>query len=539
MFCYQCQETAKNTGCTKVGVCGKCEHLSKELDDLIFECQELAALNHQLRQYQKDDLQASRMITDALFTSITNTNFDIEVVVSKIKLIREKKQELKDKAHQNNVPTHNLKLTFLPPILGQSSVLSEKDQDLRSLKQLIIYGLKGVAAYTKHAQRLGYEDNSIYTILEDALSQTRKHQITKEELFNWVIGVGELGVKAMHLLDKANTITFGHPEITEVKTNVGNRPGILVTGHDLQDLKELLEQTVDKQIDIYTHGEMLPAHYYPYFKKYPHFKGNYGNAWWQQTKEFEKFNGPILFTSNCIVPPLANSTYKDRIYTTGTAYLKDCKHIPKDYETNTKNFSCIINHAHQCLPPQPIDNAELQGGFAHNQLTKLKPQIISAIKKGEIKKLVVMAGCDGRMPIREYYTNFAKSLPSDTIILTAGCAKYRYNKLPLATNKEFPRVLDAGQCNDTYSLIVFAEELRKELGLKNINELPIVYNIAWYEQKAVIVLLAMLSLGIKNIKLGPTLPAFLSPNIIHLLQNEYHLSTITTIEDDMRHLAIK
>lgn len=539
MFCYQCQETAKNTGCTKVGVCGKCEHLSKELDDLIFECQELAALNHQLRQYQKDDLQASRMITDALFTSITNTNFDIEVVVSKIKLIREKKQELKTRAHENHIPLHNLKLTFLPPILGQSSILEEQDQDLRSLKQLIIYGLKGVSAYARHAQRLGYEDNTLYSNLEEALSLTRQKETTKDQLISCVKGVGELGIRAMHLLDKANTITFGHPQNTKVATTVGNRPGILVTGHDLQDLKELLDQTHDKQIDVYTHGEMLPAHYYPYFKKYPHFKGNYGGSWWQQTKEFEKFNGPILFTSNCIVPPPANATYQDRLYTTGSAYLENAKHIPLNHDTQTKKFTCIINKAHQCKPPQPIDNTELQGGFAHQQLTKLKPQIISAIKKGDIKKFVVMAGCDGRMPVREYYTNFAKALPSDTIILTAGCAKYRYNKLSLQPNPHFPRVLDAGQCNDTYSLIVFADELRKELGLKNLNDLPIVYNIAWYEQKAVIVLLAMLSLGIKNIKLGPTLPAFLSPNIIHLLQNEYHLSTITTIEDDMRHLAIK
>lgn len=539
MFCYQCQETAKNTGCTKQGVCGKDPTLAKELDNLVFECQELSTLNHQLRLHKQDDLQASRMITEALFTTITNSNFDKESVKTKIQYIRDKKHELKTRAHENNIPIQHLKLTFLPPILGQSSILTEQDQDIRSLKQLIIYGLKGVAAYTSHAQRLGYEDNAIYSNLEEALSFTRKKETSKEQLLNWVKGVGELGIKAMHLLDKANTITFGHPENTKVETNVGNRPGILVTGHDLQDLKELLEQTQDKQIDIYTHGEMLPAHYYPYFKKYPHFKGNYGNAWWQQTQDFEKFNGPILFTSNCIVPPPANKNYQDRLYTTGSAYLENAKHIPLDHETQTKKFTCIINKAHQCKPPQPIDNHQLQGGFAHQQLTKLKPQIISAIKKGDIKKFVVMAGCDGRMPVREYYTNFAKALPPDTIILTAGCAKYRYNKLPLAANKEFPRVLDAGQCNDTYSLIVFAEELRKELGLKNINELPIVYNIAWYEQKAVIVLLAMLSLGIKNIKLGPTLPAFLSPNIIHLLQNEYNLSTITTIEDDMRYLAIK
>lgn len=539
MFCYQCQETAKNMGCTKVGVCGKDKHLAKELDNLVFECQELATLNHKLRQYKQDCLQASRMITDALFTSITNTNFDKESVSLKIQHLRDKKHELKTKAHENNIPIQQLKITFLPPILGQSSILSETDQDIRSLKQLIIYGLKGVAAYTHHAHRLGYEDSTIYSTLEDALRQTRKHEITKDQLISWVIGVGELGVKAMQLLDKANTITFGHPEATTVSTNVGNRPGILVSGHDLQDLKELLDQTQHKQIDVYTHGEMLPAHYYPYFKKYPHFKGNYGNSWWHQTQEFEKFNGPILFTSNCIVPPPANKNYQDRIYTTGAAYLENTKHIPFNYETQTKNFSCIINKAHQCKPPEPIDNTHLQGGFAHQQLIKLKPQIISAIKKGDIKKFVVMAGCDGRMPVREYYTNFAKALPPDTLILTAGCAKYRYNKIELQPNKHFPRVIDAGQCNDTYSLIVFADELRKELGLKNLNDLPIVYNIAWYEQKAVIVLLALLSLGIKNIKLGPTLPAFLSPEIIKLLQKEYNLTTITTLQDDMKELAIK
>lgn len=539
MFCYQCQETAKNTGCTKQGVCGKDPTLAKELDNLVFECQELSTLNHQLRLHKQDDLQASRMITEALFTTITNSNFDKESVKTKIQYIRDKKHELKTRAHENNIPIQHLKLTFLPPILGQSSILTEQDQDIRSLKQLIIYGLKGVAAYTSHAQRLGYEDNAIYSNLEEALSFTRKKETSKEQLLNWVKGVGELGIKAMHLLDKANTITFGHPENTKVETNVGNRPGILVTGHDLQDLKELLEQTQDKQIDVYTHGEMLPAHYYPYFKKYPHFKGNYGNAWWQQTQDFEKFNGPILFTSNCIVPPPANKNYQDRLYTTGSAYLENAKHIPLDHDTQTKKFTCIINKAHQCKPPQPIDNHQLQGGFAHQQLMKLKPQIISAIKKGDIKKFVVMAGCDGRMPVREYYTNFAKALPPDTIILTAGCAKYRYNKLSLQPNPHFPRILDAGQCNDTYSLIVFADELRKELGLKNLNDLPIVYNIAWYEQKAVIVLLALLSLGIKNIKLGPTLPAFLSPEIIKLLQKEYNLTTITTIEDDMEELAIK
>lgn len=539
MFCYQCQEAYKNIGCTKVGICGKDQQLSNKLDDLLYETIELSTLNHQLRQHKKDDIQASRIITGALFTTITNNNFDEESVTEKIKRIREKKNHLKTTAHHNNISIHHLHINFPPLLTGQTSILNEKDPDIRSLKQLIIYGIKGAAAYTKHAQHLGYEDTTIYATIEETLSQLRNQQQTKEQLHSLLLGIGELGIKTMHLLDKAHTITFGHPEHTKVNTAVSNRPGILVTGHDLNDLKQLLDQTKDKQIDIYTHGEMLPAHYYPYFKKYPHFKGNYGNAWWQQTKEFEKFNGPILFTSNCIVPPPSDKNYKDRLYTTGTAYLKNAKHIPIDHDTQTKKFTCIINHAHQCRPPEPIDNIELQGGFAHQQLKKLKPQIITGLKNGTIKQFIVMSGCDGRMPAREYYTNFAKQLPPDTIILTSGCAKYRYNKTYLQPNPHFPRILDAGQCNDTYSLILFAEELRKELGLKNLNDLPIQYNIAWYEQKAIIVLLALLSLGIKNIKLGPTLPAFLSPDVSKLLQKEYHLSTITTIENDLHTFGIK
>ncbi len=539
MFCYQCQETANNQGCKKAGVCGKNPHLANQLDELIFEVIELSVINNRLRQNNRDDLQASRLITDALFTSITNANFDSEVVSTKIHQIRDKKHELKNIAHHNSIPIHELKLNFLPPILGQASIQAETDQDIRSLKQAIIYGVKGAAAYAEHARRLGYEDATIYKIIEETLSQIHKKDISIDKLHSSLLGVGELGLKAMHLLDKANTITFGHPEHTTIKSNIGERPGILVSGHDLQDLKELLDQTTDKNIDVYTHGEMLPAHAYPYFKKYPHFKGNYGNSWWQQTKEFEKFNGPILLTSNCIVPPPANATYKDRLFTTGSTYLEGTHHIPLHHDTQTKNFRTIIAKAHQCKPPEPIDNTELHIGFAHQQLNKLKPQIIKAIQDGTIKKVVVMAGCDGRMPIREYYTNFAKALPSDTLILTAGCAKYRYNKQYLQPNAQFPRVIDAGQCNDTYSLILFADELRKELGFKDLNQLPIMYNIAWYEQKAVLILLTLLSLGIKNIKLGPTLPAFLSPTIIQLLQKEYHLTTINTEEKDLKDFGLK
>ena len=539
MFCYQCQETANNQGCKKAGVCGKTPHLANQLDELIFEVIELSVLNNHLRQTNRDDLQASRLITDALFTSITNANFDSEAVSTKIHQIRDKKYELKNIAHHNSIPIHELKLNFLPPILGQASIQTETNQDIRSLKQTIIYGIKGVAAYVEHARRLGYEDATIYKTIEETLSQIHKKEISLEKLHSYLLGVGELGLKAMHLLDKANTITFGHPEHTTIKSNIGEHPGILVSGHDLQDLKELLDQTTDKNIDIYTHGEMLPAHAYPYFKKYPHFKGNYGNSWWQQTKEFEKFNGPILLTSNCIVPPPANATYKDRLFTTGSTYLEGTHHIPLHHDTQTKNFRTIIAKAHQCKPPEPIDNTELHIGFAHQQLSKLKPQIIKAIQDGVIKKVVVMAGCDGRMPSREYYTDFAKALPSDTLILTAGCAKYRYNKQYLQPNAQFPRVIDAGQCNDTYSLILFADELRKELGLQDLNQLPIIYNIAWYEQKAVLILLTLLSLGIKNIKLGPTIPAFLSPSLIQLLQKEYHLSTINTVEKDLKDFGLK
>lgn len=536
MFCYQCQETSNGNGCTKVGVCGKDRKLAIELDVLIFETIELAALNHRLREYKQDDIMASRMITDALFVSITNANFDVDSVKNKIKMIREKKSQLKDLAHRQSISLSDLHLCLLPPLPEHIGILNEPNEDVRSLKQLIIYGLKGAAAYMKHAQRLGFEDNMLYSSLEETLSVIRRKDIEIEKLLEWVLGVGELGIKAMSLLDKANTSSFGMPEYSEVSTNVGNRPGILVSGHDLQDLKELLEQSANCEIDIYTHGEMLPAHYYPFFKKYSHFKGNYGNAWWQQKEEFEKFNGPILFTSNCIVPPPHNKSYKDRIYTTGSCYLKDAKHIPLCQRTNSKDFSSIIAHAQRCKVPEVIDNMKLVGGFAHNQLSLLKPKIVEAIKKGRIRKFVVMAGCDGRMALRSYYRDFAKALPSDCIILTAGCAKYRYNKAYLESNADFPRVLDAGQCNDSYSLIVFADELRKEFNLKSINDLPIVFNIAWYEQKAVVVLLALLALGIRNIHLGPTLPAFLSPNVLNILKDKFNLETISSVKYDIRKL---
>ncbi len=413
-------------------------------------------------------------------------------------------------------------------------VTSEKNEDIRSLKQMIIYGVKGAAAYTEHALNLGYEEEAIYAMLENALAEVSRRDIDADELVTLTLGVGECGVKAMALLDKANTSTYGHPEITKVKTGVGRRPGILVSGHDLKDLEKLLEQSKAADVDIYTHSEMLPAHYYPAFKKHPHFVGNYGNAWWKQKEEFETFNGPILFTTNCIVPPAANASYKDRIYTTGSAGLSGAVHIPDRRDGKPKDFSTLIKHAKKCAPPVEIEHGEIVGGFAHNQVLALADKVVDAVKSGAIKKFVVMAGCDGRMRSRSYYTEFATTLPKDTVILTAGCAKYRYNKLPLGDIGGIPRVLDAGQCNDSYSLVLIALALQKAFGLTSINDLPIVYNIAWYEQKAVIVLLALLSLGVKNIHLGPTLPAFLSPQVTNVLVEKFGIGGISTVEEDIK-----
>lgn len=533
MFCYQCQETVGGKDCKVVGVCGKGEELASVLDCLVFEVLELAAVNDRLRKSDLEDVVASRLITDSLFATITNANFDIEAVKRKLSQVRSKRQELTSKARNRGLSLDDLELVEGEPAANQVGVLAEKDEDVRSLKQLIIYGAKGMAAYLKHAQRLGFEDMAVYESLENALSEVRRGDISKTELLSLVLETGDAGVKAMYLLDKANTSTFGNPEITAVDTAAGNRPGILISGHDLLDLKELLEQSKDSGVDIYTHGEMLPAHYYPYFKQYKHFKGNYGNAWWKQKEEFEAFHGPVIFTSNCIVPPRATASYKNRVYTTGSCGLPGARHITQDPVSGIKDFSQLINHAKTCSPPEKIEEGKIVGGFAHNQVLMLKDKILAAIKNGEVKGFVVMAGCDGRMASRSYYTDFAKALDADTIILTAGCAKYRYNKLPLKPNKEFPRVLDAGQCNDCYSLVVIADELRKTLGLKNINELPIVYNIAWYEQKTVIVLLALLSLGVNNIHLGPTLPAFISPNIHTILQKEFNIGGISTVDEDI------
>lgn len=531
MFCFQCQETAKNTGCVSVGVCGKSEDLSSLFDDLIFDIIELAAANNYLRQKNAGDLAASRLITDGLFSTITNANFDQDAVCEKLYAVRKKLSELSEmanKADSDDFPSFNCSANVTRE---RVCILWEKDEDIRSLKQLIIYGVKGAAAYCEHARALGFEQESIYAQIEDALCKTRE-EVSVEELLGTVLQVGQTGVKAMALLDKANTSSFGYPEMTFVELSAGERPGILISGHDLSDLKELLEQSEGKGIDIYTHSEMLPAHYYPYFKKFRHFKGNYGNAWWKQQEEFAKFNGPILFTSNCIVPPKAESSYRKRIFTTGSCGLEGATHITKDPVSGKKDFSQIIAAAQKCNPPEQLEKGKLVGGFAHHQMSILTDRIVNAVKKGVIKRFVVMAGCDGRHTSRQYYSDFAQEIDKSCLILTAGCAKYRYNKLALTPNGEFPRVLDAGQCNDCYSLIVIADELRKALGLKTINDLPITFNIAWYEQKAVVVLLALLSLGVKNIHLGPTLPAFLSKNVLSVLKDKFNIGTITTAKQD-------
>jgi hydroxylamine reductase len=513
MFCFQCQETAGNKGCTVKGVCGKSPETANVMDTLIHETAQLAAANYALRNKKLNLKETDSILLDALFSTITNVNFDTQTIEKRVTKVREVTKKLELIAEENGIE--------IPEITTNIGVLSEADEDIRSLKQLIIYGVKGAAAYAKHAFNLNFEEAEINETLEFALKEASRNDITINELLPLTLKVGEIGVKAMALLDKANTTTFGHPEITKVNIGVGNKPGILVSGHDLKDFQELLEQTQESGVDIYTHSEMLPAHYYPAFKKYSHFKGNYGNAWWQQREEFETFNGPILFTTNCIVPPAASSTYGDRIYTTGSVGLPGAYHIDEQKNGKPKDFSGLIAHAKRCTPPQAIEEGEIIGGFAHNQVLALADKVVEAVKTGAIKQFVVMAGCDGRMKSRDYYTQFAQNLPQDNVILTAGCAKYRYNKLNLGDISGIPRVLDAGQCNDSYSLVLIALALKDAFGLKDVNELPIIYNIAWYEQKAVIVLLALLSLGVKNIHLGPTLPAFLSPNVISVLVEKF------------------
>lgn len=540
MFCYQCQETSRGRGCDRVGVCGKQPETSARMDLLLYAVQGISLINRELRVKAEPSLEASRFVVDALFTTITNANFDNPSLDGYIIRAFELKNILAGKAKRQGIELPDLpQVEFLASpddamaLEAVTGVLAEPNPDLRGLKQLAIYGCKGMAAYARHAANLGYEDNNVYAIIENAMAETARADVGVDELFSLVLNVGEGGVKAMGLLDQANTESYGNPEITMVDLGVRDRPGILVSGHDLKDLEELLEQTAGKGVDVYTHSEMLPAQYYPAFKKYPHFAGNYGNAWWKQTDEFDTFNGVFLFTSNCIVPPRRGCTYLDRVYTTGVVGMPGTHHIGEGHDGKRKDFSELIAHAQKCPPPVAIEHGKIVGGFAHNQVMKLAPTIIELVKSGKIRKFVVMAGCDGRFPSRSYYTKFAEALPQDCVILTAGCAKYRYNKLPLGDIEGVPRVLDAGQCNDSYSLVRIALALRDAFGLKDVNDLPIVYNIAWYEQKAVIVLLALLALGVKNIHTGPTLPVFFTPDVLKVLQEKFNIGTITDVDTDI------
>ena len=535
MFCYQCQETAGCTGCTRSGVCGKTPDVAAMQDLLVWVTKGLSAVTTRLRAEGKAvEPQVNHLITWNLFTTITNANFDKEAIIAQVRdTLAVKAELLSQLADRSGLPEATLWTDGEPAYAVQAArvgVLATKDEDIRSLRELITYGLKGLAAYTKHANALLREDGAVDAFLQKALAATLDDSLTAEDLTALALETGKYGVQGMALLDEANTSAYGNPEITRVNIGVGKNPGILVSGHDLRDLEMLLQQTQGTGVDVYTHSEMLPAHYYPAFKKYPNFVGNYGNAWWKQTEEFASFNGPILMTTNCIVPP--RDSYKDRLYTTGAAGYPGCTHIPGG-AGEEKDFSALIEHAKRCAPPEEIETGEIVGGFAHAQVLALADKVVEAVKSGAIRKFVVMAGCDGRAKSRSYYTEFAKALPKDTVILTAGCAKYKYNKLDLGDIGGIPRVLDAGQCNDSYSLAVIALKLKEVFGLEDINDLPIVYNIAWYEQKAVIVLLALLSLGVKNIHLGPTLPAFLSPNVAKVLTDSFGIAGITTVEDDL------
>ena len=552
MFCYQCQETARGKGCEIQGVCGKKPETSARMDQLLYITRGIAIVNRQLREKGNASRKASHFIIDALFTTITNANFDndqLDGYISRGLAIKDElegtvKKEGMEPPYMPEVSYHispenygRLEVVEHGGTLDEEifSVLNEKNEDIRGLKQLAVYGCKGMAAYARHALNLGYESDDVYEIIENALAEVSRPDISVDELLSLVLNVGNGGVLAMAQLDKANTTTYGNPEITKVDIGVRKRPGILISGHDLKDLEELLVQSEGKGVDIYTHSEMLPAQSYPFFKKFPHFAGNYGNAWWRQTEEFETFNGMFLFTSNCIVPARPKTTYMDRVYTTGEVGMPGTHYIPMGKD-GKKDFSEIIARAQKCPPPTEIEHGQIVAGFAHNQVLALAPRILELVKAGKIRKFVVMGGCDGRMPSRNYYTEFAQKLPHDCVILTCGCAKYRYNKLDLGTIDGVPRVLDAGQCNDAYSLVVIALALKDALGLKDVNDLPIVYNIAWYEQKAVIVLLALLSLGIRDIHAGPTLPAVFTPDILKVLKDKFSIGTITTVDQDLENL---
>ena len=542
MFCYQCQEAMNNKGCTKVGMCGKTADVAALQDLMIYAVKGLSQLGLKADEVGFKMEGFDRFVIESLFMTITNANFDKDRFFAKIKEALVLRDRLKAILIEKGVDLSDLKdaATFtvnsnddivFKSEASEVSVLATENEDVRSLRELIIYGVKGMAAYAEHAMNLGYEDEEISKFIRRAMAATMDDSLTADDLVALTLETGEYGVTTMALLDKANTSTYGNPEISEVNIGVKTNPAILVSGHDLKDFEELLEQTVGTGVDIYTHGEMLPANYYPKFKKYDHFVGNYGSAWWAQKEEFEKFNGPILFTTNCIVPPKAN--YADRVYTTGSSGYPGFKHIEDRVEGSVKDFSEVIEHAKKLGAPTEIETGTIVGGFAHAQVFALADKVVDAVKTGAIKKFFVMAGCDGRQNGRSYYTEFAEQLPKDTVILTAGCAKFRYNKLNLGDIGGIPRVLDAGQCNDSYSLAVIAMKLKEIFELNDINDLPIAYNIAWYEQKAVIVLLALLSLGVKNIHLGPTLPAFISPNVANVLIETFGIGTISNVEDDI------
>ena len=541
MFCYQCQETAGCSGCTRVGVCGKQPDVAAMQDLLVYVTKGISAVTTTLRQEGVEIQPAvNHMITLNLFTTITNANFSKEAIIARIQETLSEKDLLLSKLNTltstDTLPEAALWNGSENEFAAKAAtvgILSTENEDIRSLRELITYGLKGLSAYSKHANVLLQDNEEIDAFMQRALAATLDDSLSADDLIALTLETGKYGVDGMALLDNANTSTYGNPEITKVNIGVGTRPGILVSGHDLRDLEMLLKQTQGSGVDVYTHSEMLPAHYYPAFKKYPNFVGNYGNAWWKQKEEFESFHGPILMTTNCIVPP--KDSYKDRLYTTGAAGYPGCKHISGEIGEE-KDFSAIIEQAKHCAAPEEIERGEIIGGFAHNQVLALADDIVTAVKSGAIRKFVVMAGCDGRMKSRNYYTDFAKALPKDTVILTAGCAKYKYNKLNLGDIGGIPRVLDAGQCNDSYSLAVIALKLKEVFGLEDINELPIIYNISWYEQKAVCILLTLLHLGIKNIKLGPTLPAFLSPNVLNYLVEHFAIAPVTTPEADLKEI---
>jgi hydroxylamine reductase len=542
MFCFQCQEAAKGTGCTVKGVCGKTSDVANLQDTLLFVLRGISWYNKKLRDQNLNPAKVDKFVFDGLFSTITNANFDKESFSKRII----KALQLRSELHSRCLAANIVLPENLPGFAAWSGstveefeakaaevgILSTEHEDIRSLRELIIYGVKGLAAYAEHAWNLGKSNDDIFAFMQHALVATTE-DLSVGELVSLTLETGKYGVDVMALLDAANTTSYGNPEATKVNIGVRNNPAILISGHDLKDMEDLLKQTEGTGVDVYTHSEMLPAHYYPAFKKYSHLAGNYGNAWWKQTEEFESFNGPVLFTTNCIVPPKSTATYTNRIYTTGASGLEGAIHIPDRKDGEMKDFSRIIEHAKKCAPPKQIETGEITGGFAHAQVFALADKIVGAVKSGAIKKFFVMAGCDGRMKSRDYYTQFAEQLPTDTVILTAGCAKYRYNKLPLGDIGGIPRVIDAGQCNDSYSLAVIALKLKEVFELNDINELPIAYNIAWYEQKAVIVLLALLSLGVKNIHLGPTLPAVLSSNVANVLAENFGIGGITEVERDL------